>query len=185
MHMIGLDKQKAESPKCCLLSGWRRCPFHTLVPFGTKYDLWHEPALLFLDGHSSRSSLVALEWLVLNNVIAVTIPAHTSHVLQPMDTGVNGVFKSSLARYKRIPHNATRPEKRTKILEASLHALHDCTFPAVIRDAWRSSGLWPWNPNKVLNDCDAVCTNMMAKKLQHGAKVATRRKSCNTELERS
>ena len=47
-------------------------------------DLWGEPALLWVDAHPSRRSARALEFLRDNNIVVATIPAHASHVVQPL-----------------------------------------------------------------------------------------------------
>jgi hypothetical protein len=55
-------------------------------------------ALLLLDAHSSRANSATLEALSAADIDCVTIPAHTSHVLQPLDLTVNGTFKSELTK---------------------------------------------------------------------------------------
>lgn len=51
------------------------------------------PILLLLDSHTSRCSAAFLTAALENNVIVLTLPAHTSRVLQPLDCGVNARFK--------------------------------------------------------------------------------------------
>ena len=48
-----------------------------------------EPLLLLLDGHKSHISVGLAEWALEHNIIFV-LPAHTSHLLQPMDVAVFG-----------------------------------------------------------------------------------------------
>ena len=50
-------------------------------------------ALLLLDSHSSRFSSSTWELCKANHIVAMTIPSHTSHILQPLDLSCNGVFK--------------------------------------------------------------------------------------------
>ncbi|XP_045199039.2 uncharacterized protein LOC123553374 [Mercenaria mercenaria] len=50
----------------------------------------HQPILIILDGHKSHINLPVLEWAKRNNVIIFVLPAHTSHVLQPLDVGCFG-----------------------------------------------------------------------------------------------
>ena len=52
-----------------------------------------EKALLVLDSHSSRFNSQVWKDCAANNIIALTIPSHTSHFLQPLDCGPNGVMK--------------------------------------------------------------------------------------------
>ena len=53
----------------------------------------NEKALLVLDSHSSRFNSQVWKDCAANNIIALTIPSHTSHFLQPLDCGPNGVMK--------------------------------------------------------------------------------------------
>ena len=52
-----------------------------------------EMALLVLDSHSSRLTSEVWRECAAQNIIAVTIPSHTSHFLQPLDCGPNGTMK--------------------------------------------------------------------------------------------
>ena len=56
------------------------------------------PVLLILDGHSSHISIEAVEFARSNGVHMLCIPAHTTHILQPLDVGV---FKSFKAAYNK------------------------------------------------------------------------------------
>ena len=53
------------------------------------------PALLIQDGHSSHVSIELIKMAHANDVILLCLPAHTSHILQPLDIGVFKVFKTS------------------------------------------------------------------------------------------
>ena len=59
------------------------------------------PKLLLLDGHASHISLELMKLAKENNVILFKLPAHTSHLVQPLDVGV---FKTSKAIWKKILH---------------------------------------------------------------------------------
>ena len=49
--------------------------------------------LLLLDGHRSNITIGLLDWAKAHNIILFILPAHTSHVLQPMDEGCYGPFQ--------------------------------------------------------------------------------------------
>lgn len=49
--------------------------------------------LLFLDSHSSRSSSEVLNLFKENFIDVVSFPAHTSHLLHPLDVAIFGAFK--------------------------------------------------------------------------------------------
>ena len=46
------------------------------------------PVLLIQDGHSSHISIELIEMARENHVCLLCLPAHTSHILQPLDVGV-------------------------------------------------------------------------------------------------
>ena len=46
------------------------------------------PVLLLQDGHGSHISIALIELARANDIHLLCIPAHTSHVLQPLDVGV-------------------------------------------------------------------------------------------------
>ena len=52
------------------------------------------PVVLFFDGHHSHLSIELLEQAKTWNIHLVCFPAHTSHLLQPMDVGVYGTMKA-------------------------------------------------------------------------------------------
>ena len=60
------------------------------------------PKILFLDGHASHISLDLIELARVNDVILFRLPAHTSHLLQPL---VLGVFKIAKAVWRSIIQN--------------------------------------------------------------------------------
>jgi hypothetical protein len=53
-------------------------------------------ALLLLDSHSSRCSSKLLQLCADNKIILLTIPPHTSHLVQPLDRAPNGAMKRVL-----------------------------------------------------------------------------------------
>ena len=116
-----------------------------------------EPAFLWVDGHSSRVSPVAAEALEMNNITVATIPAHTSHILQPLDRGVFRAFKESLTTLRRkIPKKATAAEIRFGLLNAGRYAWHHATFIDTVKAAWKEAGIFPWDPRKIRDDPSKV-----------------------------
>ena len=51
------------------------------------------PVLLLYDGHASHISLELIDYAILHEVIVVCLPAHSSHLLQPLDVAVFKSFK--------------------------------------------------------------------------------------------
>lgn len=46
--------------------------------------------MLILDGHASHISTAAIEFCIRQKIILLCLPAHTTHILQPLDVGVFG-----------------------------------------------------------------------------------------------
>ena len=111
-----------------------------------------QPAVLFLDGHSTRASEPIHALLKTHNVFLVTIPAHTSHVLQPLDCGVNRSFKAQLKKYITIPDDNGTSAQRLMLIEAAIRAGHQCHDPILIGRAFRASGIHPWDKQVILGD---------------------------------
>ncbi len=97
------------------------------------YKKKDEPVLLFLDGHSSRSSADAMEALRLAHVTVVTIPSHTSHVTQPLDNGVNLSFKTNLQKFKTRVYEGGVSEQRRMLVQPSSRACRQRSLGARLR----------------------------------------------------
>ena len=54
------------------------------------------PAVLWIDGLGSRSSETARNLLKANNVVQIIIPAHTSHIMAPLDCGHSKIIWPSI-----------------------------------------------------------------------------------------
>jgi 4-hydroxybenzoate polyprenyltransferase len=106
----------------------------------------HRPALLILDGHSSRNN-INLEKLWLEHQIAISlIPPNTSHILQPLDLSVNSMLKMELGKkYKYIP-NQTAQQRREHILSCAIRPLTKALCEDTVITGWERSGLYPLNP---------------------------------------
>ncbi|KAL8329939.1 hypothetical protein RB597_005300 [Gaeumannomyces tritici] len=87
-----------------------------------------QPRLLILDGHGSHVTKAFQYLCFQNNVYLLYLPAHSSHVLQPLDLGVFSPVKQAYRRAAR--------EKG--IISANIKA------------GWAASGLWPVRISKPL-----------------------------------
>jgi hypothetical protein len=54
--------------------------------------------LLLVDGPGSRINSAAIEYLLLNGIILITLLAHTSHLLEPFDVGLAVPTKSNIRK---------------------------------------------------------------------------------------
>ena len=62
-------------------------------------------AVLIVVNHSSRLNSYAIEYLIMHRIHILTLPAHCTHVLQPIDISIASSFKSFLNRYKISAQN--------------------------------------------------------------------------------
>jgi hypothetical protein len=99
------------------------------------------PAVLVTDGHNSRESAAALGKLRAQNVTVIVLPAHSSHILQPLDRTVFGALKDHLLNKLDFEGADDAASKRAKLLEALSSAFYHAVEPGTIRSGWRISGL--------------------------------------------
>ena len=111
--------------------------------------------LLIVDGHSSRKSAKAIAYLQQYGIDLLTLPGHSTHVLQPFDVGVAGVLKSIMARkienWNRMLDQGTivaptaAGTKRYVLVSAFLSAL-DHIHREIVQSGFMKSGIVPLQP---------------------------------------
>lgn len=111
--------------------------------------------MLVLDGHESHINAEFDEYYKASNIIPLCLPAHSSHLTQPLDVGVFSLLKkaygaqiSFLARANitHITKDDFFPEFRTAF--ESVFTRHN------IQSSFRGAGLVPFNPEAVLSRLD-------------------------------
>jgi hypothetical protein len=115
-----------------------------------------EPVLLILDGHNSRVNLTALMILDLFNVDVLCLPAHSTHVVQPIDVAVAAplktYFKQEFAEriHELLAVDPTKREKsdtlRYLICTAFIDAYRKATTRSNCAAGFGKSGMAPFNP---------------------------------------
>lgn len=120
---------------------------------GSKTELPNEKRLLILDGHGSHATPDFMRLCVLHKIQLVYLPAHTSHVLQPLDISVFGPLKTV---YRAEVNLANHLHPNSPIgKETFLSCYFRARKKALITDnavaGWKGSGLWPLNIEKPLN----------------------------------
>ena len=109
--------------------------------------------ILLLDGHGSHVTPEFMQFAHQHRIQLVYLPAHSSHITQPLNLGVFGPLKK---RYKNfIIRNAhfdnAAAVKKHKFNTFYAKARNEVLSESLIQSAWRTAGLLPWNPNKVVN----------------------------------
>lgn len=93
--MTGATPEAAETVSD---SGWSNSSIFReyLQEHFINYIPQHEPGqhlLLLLDGHKSHIYVSLLDWAKVHEIVLFVLPAHTSHILQPLDIGCYGPFQ--------------------------------------------------------------------------------------------
>ena len=89
------------------------------------------PYLLIFDGHESHISYNLLRTAIDNNIHNLCLPAHCSHLLQPLDVSV---FRAAKVAWKKIlkdHYRQTRLKKasvRKEVLPSLIAKLYDSAF---------------------------------------------------------
>lgn len=107
--------------------------------------------LLVVDGHSSRECPEMLVQLSEACVDVVCIPSHTSHILQPLDCGVNRKFKGAMKSRRSMNGISSVSQRRTAIITSAKWATHSCLFEETIKKSFSTAGLYPFDPSMVLD----------------------------------
>ena len=102
------------------------------------------------DGHKSHISVDLITWAQNYNIIMYVLPAHTSHVLQPLDVGCYGPFQ-------RIYNNECHKTMRTNSSVITRHNVCEiaCTlYPKALsatnlQSAFKKAGVFSLDRNAV------------------------------------
>jgi 4-hydroxybenzoate polyprenyltransferase len=118
----------------------------------TEPDDVADARLLIVDGHGSHISDEFMTICYLNNVHLLFLPAHTSHVLQPLDLGY---FSSLKTAYRRLVSEYTALTDTTKVGKANFLEFYakarEIGFREKnIRSGWKATGLYPKSVAKPL-----------------------------------
>ncbi len=111
-----------------------------------------EYRLLVVDGHGSHTTDDFMYECFKNNIHLSFLPAHTSHVLQPLDLAVFSPLKAYYrAEIAVIGHQSdSTPIGKVAFLKAYQKARKRGLTLKNITSGWKASGLWPINPAKPL-----------------------------------
>lgn len=114
--------------------------------------------LLILDGHRSRECPLALELFMAFNINVITLPGHSSHVMQLFDIGIGSPMKRRytelLKTYLKDSRKMIRNSVAATLRNCSVHAIVEawqqtCTPTTCINTA-RELGYYPYDPEIVV-----------------------------------
>ena len=106
--------------------------------------------LLIYDGRACHVSLDVIEWAK-EKIILFVLPPHTSHMLQPLDVGCFGPFKSAYYSECSLWMARQRGEVITKYImcEIACKAYSKTMTPANILASFRKTGISPFKSDVV------------------------------------
>jgi hypothetical protein len=111
--------------------------------------------MIVLDGHESHQSAEFNKYCDNNNIITICLPAHSSHLTQPLDVGCFSVLKRMYGR--EIEHFVRAHINHITKVEFFL-AFKAAYFAAMTesnnRGGFRGAGLVPFDPEAVISKLD-------------------------------
>lgn len=109
--------------------------------------------MLILDGHGSHISLEFLWACKQNKVHLLFLPAHSSHVLQPLDLSVFSVVKKFYRQQIQALSylDDATPVKKERFIVAYHEARERAINERVISAGWAAAGICPLNIDRVVN----------------------------------
>lgn len=109
------------------------------------------PVLLIQDGHSSHLSIELIELAQKNDVHLLCLPAHTTHILQPLDVGVFKSFKSffSKACHKYMMQCPGRVVTNDVLASLVGEAWPQSFTPLNVLGGFKKCGIYPLNPGQI------------------------------------
>ncbi|KAI1001065.1 hypothetical protein K3495_g7134 [Podosphaera aphanis] len=109
--------------------------------------------LLLLDRHGSHADVEFMWTCYQNKIVCLYLPAHTSHILQPLDLAPFSVVKSKYRQEIQALASIddAAPVKKERFITSYNKARIEGLSGRVIRAGWRASGLWIYNPELVLH----------------------------------
>ena len=126
----------------------------------TRVRAGQQPRVLICDGFGTHETVEMLEFCFEHNIVLCRMPSHTSHKLQPCDVAVFAPLK---AAYRDQVERLERGGVNTigKQLFTALYRLaRDKAFTKKnILAGWAKSGLFPFNPDRVLRDISQADPN--------------------------
>ncbi|KAM5529314.1 transposase [Fusarium oxysporum f. sp. phaseoli] len=111
--------------------------------------------LLILDGHESHHSIEFERYCEENKIITLCMPAHASHLLQPLDVGCSGPLKKAYGReIERLMGCSINHITKIEFFPAFYAAFKATFTESNIRGGFRGAGLAPLDPETVISKLD-------------------------------
>ena len=111
--------------------------------------------LLILDGHESHHSAEFEQYCKQHNIVTICMPAHSSHILQPLDVGCFGPLKHAYGRQiEDLMRMHITHISKLEFLCAFREAFFSSMTEKNIQGGFAGAGLVPYDPQRVLSKLD-------------------------------
>jgi DDE superfamily endonuclease len=107
-----------------------------------------KPRILIMDGHCSHISTEALKFCIASNIIVLCLPAHSTHITQPLDVGIFRPLAMAYSKgvLERGEYSLIYSVNKIEFLEIYQHARQAAITIKNIVSAWKQAGLIPFDP---------------------------------------
>jgi hypothetical protein len=111
--------------------------------------------MLILDGHESHVSAEFEQYCKENNIIPISMPPHSSHLLQPLDVALFSLLKRAYGDEINLFIRASINHITKSEFFIAFKAAHDKVFTEEnMKAGFRGAGISPWNPDSVISKLD-------------------------------
>lgn len=105
-----------------------------------------------MDGHGSHITIEFIEFCLSVNIVAYCLPAHSTHLLQPLDVGLFSPLQKAYGKQvDRLVRFGNVAIHKGNFLPMLVEARTATYTQKNILSAWRGAGLIPHNPRHVLD----------------------------------
>ena len=111
--------------------------------------------MLIIDGHESHISAEFDQYCKDNNIITVSMPAHSSHILQPLDVALYSPLKRAYDHQINLFIRASINHIIKSEFFIAYLATHNAIFTEKnMKAGFKGAGVSPWNPDSVISKLD-------------------------------
>ncbi|KAI7081406.1 hypothetical protein KC356_g9134 [Hortaea werneckii] len=135
-----------------------------------------KPRVLICDGASAHEALEFMKFCFANSIILCRLPSHTSHNLQPCDVAVFAPLKAACRdAVERLERAGVNTIGKPHFISLYSPAREAAFTRRNITAGWSKSGLFPFNPQRVMNDLvkPSAEPTGLPRCTDHGSSAAT------------
>ena len=108
--------------------------------------------LLVCDGHDSHISAEFVRYCYEHDIALLLLLPHSSHLIQPLDVGVFSPLKAAIrSTLSTIFRTGILRLQKPEWIQSYIKAREKAMTRRNIESGWRGAGLWPINPQRIIN----------------------------------